>query len=300
MTNDEKILNKYKLNPKRIKYLKKVKIIDTDKGIYTLKVKTSNNDKIYTYLENRNFENFLPQLNSFSEPYEIHEYIKESEISKEDKALNLIYILSILHTKTTVYENTNLDSIKEIYETNLKELEHLDYYYHDLQDYIENKVYMSPAEYLLIRNVTNIYNAIIYSRETLEKWYNEKLKQTKERQVLLHNNISTEHFLLCKDNAYFINWNKAKRGYPIYDLLTFFKNEYQDLEFESLYNLYQKKYKYTPDEELLLFALIAKPWKITLTNNHYNDTIVVRNLIEYIEKGSKLVSKENKENQETE
>ena len=48
-------------------------------------------------------------------------------MSKEDKALNLIYILSILHTKTTVYENTNLDSIKEIYESNLKELEYLDY-----------------------------------------------------------------------------------------------------------------------------------------------------------------------------
>ena len=50
MTNDEKILNKYKLNPKKIKYLKKVKIIDTDKGTYTLKIKNSNNNKIYTYL----------------------------------------------------------------------------------------------------------------------------------------------------------------------------------------------------------------------------------------------------------
>jgi len=300
MTNDEKILNKYKLNPKKIKYLKKVKIIDTDKGTYTLKIKTSNNNKIYTYLENRNFENYLPPINSPKDPYEIYEYIEESEMSKEDKALNLIYILSILHTKTTVYENTNLDSIKEIYESNLKELEYLDYYYHDLQDYIENKVYMSPEEYLLIRNITNIYNAISFSREALEKWYNEKLKQTRERQVLLHNNISTEHFLLSKDNAYLINWNKAKRGYPIYDLITFFKNEYQDLEFKSLYNLYQKKYKYTYDEELLFFSLIAKPWKITFTNNHYNNTIIVTNLIEYIEKGSKLVSKENKENQETE
>ena len=140
MTNDEKILNKYKLNPKKIKYLKKVKIIDTDKGTYTLKIKTSNNNKIYTYLENRNFENYLPPINSPKDPYEIYEYIEESEMSKEDKALNLIYILSILHTKTTVYENTNLDSIKEIYESNLKELEYLDYYYHDLQDYIENKV----------------------------------------------------------------------------------------------------------------------------------------------------------------
>lgn len=300
MTDTEKILSKYKLHPKKIKYLKKVKIIETDKGTYALKTKTSNNSKIYDYLENRNFENYLPLINSPKDPYEICKYIKDSEMSKEDKALNLIYILSILHTKTTVYENINFDSIKEIYESNLKELEYLDYYYHDLQDYIENKVYMSPEEYLLIRNITNVYNAIFFSKDSLEKWYNEKKKQTRERYVLLHNNISIEHFLLCKDKAYLINWNKSKRGYPIYDLLTFFKNEYQDLEFESLYNLYQTKYKYTYDEKLLFFSLIAKPWKITFTNNHYNNTIIVTNLIEYIEKGSKLVSKENKENQETE
>ena len=47
MTDTEKILSKYKLHPKKIKYLKKVKIIETDKGTYTLKTKTSNNSKIY-------------------------------------------------------------------------------------------------------------------------------------------------------------------------------------------------------------------------------------------------------------
>lgn len=300
MTEIAHLLKKYNLHPKKIKYLKKLKIIDTDNGTYTLKLKTNNNEHIYTYLENRDFKNFIAPLTTTIDPYEICKYVQEIDMPKKDKALNLTYILSILHTKTTTYESINLDTIKEIYENNLKELEYLDYYYHDLQDYIENKVYMSPAEYLLIKNATNIYNAIFYSRETLKKWYEVKQQETKERHVLLHNNLSTEHFLLCKDEAYLINWNYSKRDYPIYDLLTFFKNEYQDLEFESLYNLYQKKYEYTKDEKLLFFALIAKPWKIVLSNNHYNNTIIVNNLITYIEKGSILISKENKENQEAE
>lgn len=300
MTNVEKILSKYGLAPKRVKYQKKLKIVETNKGIYTLKIKTNNTDKIYTYLENRNFENFIFPINSSKEPYEMYPYIQEDNISKEDKALNLIYILSLLHTKTTIYEAINLDSIKEIYETNLQELDYLNYYYHDLQDYIENRVFMAPEEYLLIRNITNIYNAINYSKATLEKWYTEKTKQSKERQVLLHNNLSLDHFLFCKDNNYLINWNKSKRGLPVYDLLTLFKNEYQEIELESLYFLYQKKYKYTIDEELLFFALLAKPWKITFSDNHYDNTILVNNLITYIEKGSSLVSKENKEYQETE
>ena len=157
---------------------------------------------------------------------------------------------------------------------------------------------MSPDEYLLIRNISRIYNAIIYSKNTLEAWYQKEILQTKERQVLLHNNLSLDHFLISGDNNYLINWKNAKKGLPIYDLLNFFKNEYESIELEGLYRLYQSKYKYTEEETLLFNALLSKPWKLEFSNNHYQNTIKVQKLIDYLAKGSILVSKENKKYQE--
>lgn len=300
MNSLKELLKKYNLTVENVEYLKNTKIIDTQKGKYVIKIKTSNTHKIYDYLLSRNFENILLPINDSNDNYEIYPYIESETISKEEKAQDLIYILSLLHNRTTIYENLNLDSIKEIYETTQIELENLDYYYHDLQDYIENKVFMAPAEYLLIRNISNIYNAITYSKESIEKWYQEKIKQTTERQVLLHNNLSLDHFLVSKENSFLINWNKSTHGYPMYDLIGLFKTSYKDLEFENLYRYYQKKYKYTLDEQLLFNSLIAKPWKIKFSNNNYDNTIVVNDLLEYIIKGSLLVSKKHEEDQETE
>ena len=174
MTSLKDLLKKYDLTIENVKYLKSAKIIDTKKGKYVIKIKTSSNHQIYDYLLNRNFENVLLPINNSTDTYEIYPYIESENISNEDKAQNLIYTLSLLHNYTTIYENLNLDTVKEIYETTQKELENLDYYYHDLQDYIENKVFMAPEEYLLIRNISNVYNAITYSKNSLEKWYEEK------------------------------------------------------------------------------------------------------------------------------
>lgn len=297
MSRENELLKKYGLRVKHISYKKSLKIVDTNKGKFTVKVKENNND-IYDYLLNREFKNFIPPVNSQEESFEIYPYISEKSISAEDKAVNLVYILSMLHTRTTVYEVLDLDNVKKIYEENLKELNYLEGYYHDLQDYIENIVYMSPDEYLLIRNISRIYNAIIYSKNTLEAWYQKEILQTKERQVLLHNNLSLDHFLISGDNNYLINWKNAKKGLPIYDLLNFFKNEYESIELEGLYRLYQSKYKYTEEETLLFNALLSKPWKLEFSNNHYQNTIKVQKLIDYLAKGSILVSKENKKYQE--
>lgn len=111
--------------------------------------------------------------------YEVYPYITEKEITKEDKAIDLAYTLSLLHTKTTTYQNIDLDKVKEIYEESINQLNYLNSYYHDLQDYIESKQYMAPGEYLLIRNVSRIYMLLEFSRQMLEKWYDEKQKLKK-------------------------------------------------------------------------------------------------------------------------
>lgn len=298
MNNERKILEKYNLSPIKISYRHKTKIVDTDNGKYTLKVKTTNNKSIHRYLDAHNFKNYLPQINNSSDPYEIYPYIKEKDIDRETKSTDLIYILSLLHNKTTSYEVINQEDIKEIYEETTNKINYLLSYYYDLQDYIENKVYMSPAEYLLIRNINLVYFSLNDARSYIDKWYKIKSEQKKERQVFLHNNISLDHFLEG-DNQYLINWKKARQGNVVYDFVNFYRNEYQNLEMEKLYDLYQSKYQYTTDEKQLFYALIKMPWKITFKDTNYVNTVNVGKLIDYLEKANKLVLKDDKKDQKT-
>ena len=139
-----------------ISYKRNTKIVNNKNGTYVVKVKKSNSEKIFDYLSGRKFNNYLPVIEN-NGSYEVYPYITEKEITKEDKAIDLAYTLSLLHTKTTTYQNIDLDKVKEIYEESINQLNYLNSYYHDLQDYIESKQYMAPGEYLLIRNVSRIY-----------------------------------------------------------------------------------------------------------------------------------------------
>lgn len=283
---------------KKISYKKNIKVVESNSHKYVVKLKKSNTSLIYDYLASRNFYNYLPKENNSTDTQEVYRYIEEKPESIEDKAIDLVYILSLLHIKTTIYEDINLDRIKEVYETNMKNINSLNTYYHNLQDYIENKVYMSPAEYLLIRNISQIYHLLTFSKNSLDSWYEEKKNNNKERTVLLHNNLSLDHFL--EDNrAYLISWDKAERGYVIYDFLNFYKNEYNHLQMKSLFEIYQSKYQYTKEEKMLFLALLSIPWKIDFNDTNYNNTLKTRLLVNYVIKTSKFLSKDDEKNQKT-
>lgn len=296
MNDERNILKANGIKTKKIFYKKKTKIIDTGDNRYTVKLKKNDNSKIYSYLKNRNFNNFLYQENNNNESYEVYPFIEEKEITKDDKAIDLVYTLSLLHIKTTTYQNTDLDKVKEIFEYNQNKLNYLNSYYHDLQDYIETKIYMSPAEYLLIRNISKIYSSIYFSKSMLEKWYKEKEQTKKERLVLLHNNLNLDHFLEG-ENHYFINWNKAKKGIVVYDFINFYQQEYLNLEMSSLFEIYQSKYKYTKDEMLLFLSLLTIPYKIEFNKSNYLNTLNVNHLITYINKTTEFALKENEKYQ---
>lgn len=298
MNKEQEILNKYNIVPIRFSYKNKIKIIETENDKYTIKQKTNNYHHIYKLLNNHNFEYYLKPINSFDDSYEIYPYIIEKELDSNTKAINLMYILSLLHNKTTIYKEINLDKIKEIYEEITKEINYLLSYYYALQDKIENRLYMSPAEYLLIRNINLIYKSLNSSRIHIDNWYKIKLKQKKERQVLLHNNLKLEHFLQG-ENSYLINWKKYKIDNVIYDFLNFYKNEYQNLEMENLFNTYQNKYQYTQDEKYLFYSLIQIPWLIKFENTNYINTLNVRKMLDYLEKTMHLISQNYEKNQKT-
>ena len=156
---------------------------------------------------------------------------------------------------------------------------------------------MSPGEYLLIRNISMIYSALTYAKIKLEEWYEYKIKQKKERIVLLHNKPCIEHFIIGEEKS-LISWNNYKRDIPIYDFLYFYKHDYINLEMSTLFDIYKSRFCYTKDEKLLFLALISIPDKITFTSNNYKNCINVNRVVKYVEKTRNFVLKENEEQQE--
>ena len=131
-----------------------VVIADTNVGKITIK-KNKNKDYIFNYLYTRNF-NYYPEIIEEND-YIVSKYIEDIDIPSEQKIVDLIDLVSLMHSKTTHYREISEDEYKKIYEDLSNNFEYLAEYYNDVISLIDEKVFMSPSEYLLARNICFIY-----------------------------------------------------------------------------------------------------------------------------------------------
>ena len=288
-----KFIDEYDIRINKYEEINNVKIIDTDEGKFVLKKKIEGDNKLYDYLDNKQFNYYLEHKTL--DDYNMFPYIDEITIPNEEKAIDLVYLLSILHNKTLYYKNIVVDDVKKQYEELNKRIDDTNRYYFQMQDMIEQEIDMSPEEYLLIRNVSLIYSSLTFAKEKLKEWYDYKIEQKKERIVLLHNRPSLSH-LLINDKKSLISWDHYKRDIPIYDFLYFYKKNYEQLEMSSLFDIYNSKFPYTRDEFLLFLVLLSIPKKVVFTLHHYNNTVEVQHIINYLDITRDFILKYNKEN----
>ncbi|MBQ8131627.1 MAG: hypothetical protein IJ193_03970 [Bacilli bacterium] len=157
---------------------------------------------------------------------------------------------------------------------------------------------MSPEEQLLMENISKIYYMINTSRHYLEEFYQEVEKTTKIRKVRIHGNLSLDH-IVESDEKYLISWNQTRVDYPVMDLVKFYKSEYQQLEFSSLYDFYQSKYPYQKEEKDLFFCFINIPERLEFGKNHLENTIRCNYFVDYIKKTIEFTLEENKEDKKS-
>ncbi len=281
---DYKLLKKTGINPKSFTKKKTATIINDR---YVLK-DNKNNNQIFSYLEARNF-NHVPKSIIISDKYILYDYQKDYNISKEERAIELVNLISLLHSKTTRYNNVSLDDYKKIYEKYEDKIEKLSSYYNDLNEIIDREIYMSPSEYLLARNISKIYSTLNYCKNELENWYELVKDEKKQRVTLIHNNLELEH-LIRNENSYLISWDKSKFENPIYDLYNFYKKNYDDIEFSSLLEQYQNRYPLKKSELKLFFIMISLPEKIEFEKKDYNNCLKVDKLLNYIYKTDTIIS----------
>ena len=263
------------LDIKPLKYEKRnnITIVDTKDKKYVLK-KITNKD-IYKYLRSRNFNN-IPSIRIIDD-YEIYDYIEDIEIPKEQKLNDLVSIVSLLHEKTTYTKDINSDEYKKIYEDLLNNIEYTYNYYSDMMTIIESKIYMSPSEYLLARNISKVFIKLDELKIDVDEWYSLVENKTTIRNSLLHNNLELNHLV----NNYLISWDKSKKDMPILDLYKMYKKN-NLTNIDKYLKTYEIKYPLEDDEKKLLYILIGLPDIIEFTDKEYLNTIKVRQMLDSI------------------
>ena len=275
-------------NIKPLRYLKKgnIYILEENNNKFVIK-ENKNNDLLYSYLNSRSFD-YFPKILKEDKDYILMEYIEENNIPKEQKIIDLIDLVTLLHSKTTLYKETTKDDFKKIYEDIKGNINYLKQYYDDIMRLIESKVYYSPSEYLLARNISIVYKSLSFCEIKIEEWYKLIENNTKQRYVLLHNNLDLNHFIES-DKHYLISWDKSRLDLPIFDLYKLYKKHHYDFEFSEILDEYEKNYPLKEEEKILFFILISLPETLDLNNDEYNKCINISREIDRLFKSEKLV-----------
>ena len=287
MKQISEILKKYEIKPYRYTVNGKTTIVDTEMGRFVLKEK-SNKKEIFNYLKSRSFD-YYPKILNEDDEYEISEFIEDTTYPNEQKMMDLVNLVSLLHNKTTHFKEVDFDDYKKIYEDVLNNIEYLNSYYNDIITIIETKVFMSPSEYLLARNISKIYAALNFCKGEIDKWYKLVQDKTKQRHVVLHNNLDLSHFIKS-DKSYLISWNKSKIGIPIFDLYILYKRHALEYDFSEILKYYELNYPLQEDERNLFFVLIALPPKLEFDKSEYENTSYINEQIDLLYKTEKLIS----------
>ena len=287
----KKILDKNDLKVDKYTMKGKTMIVNTPLGQFALK--KGNLDNIYKYLLSRNFE-YFPKVIDSNEDSTIYEFVDDVKYDNEQRAFDLIHTIALLHSKTTYYKDVDIDEYKKIFEETMEKINYIYNYYMDVINIIESKIYMSPSEYLIARNISKIFSCIYFCKNELEQWYEIVKNEKRKRVVTLHNNLKLDNIIRNK-SVYLIGWEYSKIDSPIYDFINLYNNYALYFDFRSLLNEYERIFPFKEEEKKLLSVLISIPSKIPNTEKEYNKVKNVRQLLDKIYKTEMLLTPKEKE-----
>lgn len=273
------IINKYITDIKKITYKKDYSIIETSTNKkYIIIKKRKNKEKLYDYLTSINYNLYKKPLN-INDKYEIFSL---NDLEEE----SITNALITLHYLTEEFRECSKDDLKKIKEKIMLNLDKCYKYYLNLQEKIENMSFPPPDKYLLINNISQIYKLLEVSKYRLDN-----LELNSLREVILINNFDNNIF------KNIIDFNYYSKDIFVYDLEKLYKKDYKN--FKDVLKKYNDKLKISKEEWNLLSILISIPEEVTLENNHYNDCIKIRNLINYVNYTFSFLSEEDEKYKET-
>lgn len=278
--------------PYKITKKKHVYIFNTMDGDYVVKLNPKiDYHKLYSYLYSRSFS-YVPNISKDSrDDMLVLDYQEDLSIDNNQKATDLINLVSLLHSKTSYFKNVTSDTFKEIYDNIKNNIDYLNNNYEKMfLDYL-NEEDIVPSHYLFLRNYTLIYNAIKYSYMKLDEWYENIKDKNRQRVVLVHNNLELDHLIKNKDD-YLISWDSYTFDTPVLDLYHLYMKEWENVDFIEVFKEYNNNFSLHEEEKLLLYILISMPFSISFNNTEYNNCRDVRRLINYLACSSKIIEED--------
>ncbi len=277
----------------------KVTILETTSGNYIVKEKTSDIRSLYRYLESRNFYNFPKLVDDSRKEVNVFEMIEDNPTPKEQKMDDLIDTIASLHNKTSYHKEVSEDKYQEIYDNIASNINYLKDLYNSYYDQLLIVKYLSPSEYLLLRNISKIFSDLDFCQDKLDDWYNVIKNEKQQRVSVIHNNLDVSHLIRNNDN-YLISWDYAKVDTPILDIVKLYHQDFYNYDFKYILDNYFKKVSLNDSEKELLFILIALPPKIDFSGkDEMEKTSIIREKLDYVFKTEELLrpyySKDQKE-----
>lgn len=267
----------------------KVLILNTTSGDYVVKEKCEKDIKeIFAYLKSRNFTNFPTLVDESRVDVNVYEYLEGVTMPNEQKAMDLIVLVANLHNSTTFYKTVTDDTFKEVFDMVKSNIVYLQQYYTEFYEKTKKKVYMSPSEYLLMRNIYKVFSALSFCEHELDEWLGMVKGTTKKRVCFIHNRLRLDHFIK-RDKEYLISWEESKIDSPVLDLVHFYQNEYFAIQFDAVLKKYLEKVSLSDDEKKLFFLLVSLPPKFEEQKNDFQTCETIRRGLDYLFKTERLV-----------
>lgn len=240
-----------------IKIVGKCKIIDNE---YVIKDKGSKDlEYLFNYLKSKNFY-YIPDI-SLKDGQYYYSYVLDNSITDEDKYLELIRVVSLLHQSTSYQKSVS----KEKYDTLYNSIsDYIDYYLTYFYDYlllIEPKEDNNIFELFFMNNYSYIINYFRDIKFYLDKWYDLIKDHNSERVCIIHNNLSLNHFIMGKDKV-LVSWDSYMIDSPLIDVNKLIKNEYLKIDVEKVVKEYISNMDLSSEELLLLKIVILLPFSI--------------------------------------
>ena len=289
------LLKQYNIEIDKIEKRNNYYIIYSNNKKYSVLKKVGDINKIYSYFNSINYQYYIRSINSLEDNYLL--FLFNDDITNDSvvKGKKEVIALAKLQKSSAFLEDSDDSILDKIYHDIKEKIVKTRDFYMSLQDKIDEANYILPAYYLLVRNISSIYNLLNKSDYYIEKWY--KNKEGKIRYSYLIMNNSLDNFII-NNPCYFISFNNFKKDLIILDFYDFYRKNIHILDMNMMINIYEENLPFTENEKDLLYSLICLVDTISFTNNNYCDVLTVRKVIDYCIKTEKFLLEENKENKE--
>lgn len=273
------ILKNYQVEPYFVEDYGPVQKIYSNKGTFALKkiTPTTGTDFIrhVHLLYQKGFNRIVPIYPTmdgrYGVLYENNLYYlmpwmsNDQKENRQQKNHQLFRELARLHTLSAKETSVSKEERTEHYEKTIQQLEKHQEFLDGFIDECEKKTYMSPFELLYCLYYNEISQALRFSKTKFEEWHESTKELEKARMVITHGKLSSEHFLYDERGyGYFINFENARYGSPIHDLLPYLSRalntnpKRSDDTIDWVYH-YFKYFPFKEEEKLLFLSYLAYP-----------------------------------------